>query len=206
MQAQIEGRQEGEPDPEVAKLIAAAENQKVEWNLNSKKGLQDAVAFLTELLKNHGGKTIDLPDDPQGAKMKVGEVVTRNRDKTAAELITLFVKEFGFKEDKEAKAAKKEAEMEKMVQCVANTPLVAAFQELAELYFKAGNRNAGVSYTKATNAIKDLDFEVTAENAMSLSKGKTKVRNIGKSSAEKMKEFCETGTMTKLEEKRADAA
>lgn len=44
---------------------------------------------------------------------------------------------------------------------------------------------------------------VTAENAMSFSKGKTKVAGIGKSSAEKMKEFMETGTMEKLEEKRA---
>jgi DNA polymerase/3'-5' exonuclease PolX len=51
-----------------------------------------------------------------------------------------------------------------------------------------------------------LNFEITAANAMGLSKGKTKVANIGKSSAEKMKEFCETGTMTKLVEKRADNA
>lgn len=52
-------------------------------------------------------------------------------------------------------------------------------------------------------AIKGLDFEVTEDNAMSLSKGKTKVACIGKASAEKMKEFLETGTMAKLEEKRA---
>jgi hypothetical protein len=65
------------------------------------------------------------------------------------------------------------------------------------------NSNAGASYTKAVAAIKALDFEVTEENAMSLSKGKTKVANIGKASAEKMKEFLETGYMAKLEEKRA---
>jgi hypothetical protein len=66
-----------------------------------------------------------------------------------------------------------------------------------------GNRNAGGSYTKAVAAIAGLDFEVTAENAMGLSKAKTKVANIGKASAEKMKEFLETGKMAKLEEKRA---
>ena len=41
---------------------------------------------------------------------------------------------------------------------------------------------------------------------MGLSKGKNKVANIGKSSAEKMKEFLSTGTMQKLEEKRMLAA
>jgi DNA polymerase/3'-5' exonuclease PolX len=48
--------------------------------------------------------------------------------------------------------------------------------------------------------------EITADNAMSLSKGKTKIPNIGKASAEKMKEYMETGTIQKLEEKRADNA
>ena len=53
------------------------------------------------------------------------------------------------------------------------------------------------------NAIKDLDYEVTAENAKGLGKGKTKVNGIGKGSAEKIHEFLETGKMAKLEEKRA---
>ena len=66
-----------------------------------------------------------------------------------------------------------------------------------------GNRNAGISYNKVTAAIKEMKVEITAENAMSFSKGKTKVAGIGKSSAEKMKEFCATGSIEKLEEKRA---
>jgi DNA polymerase/3'-5' exonuclease PolX len=41
------------------------------------------------------------------------------------------------------------------------------------------------------------------DNAMSLSKGKNKVAGIGKGGAEKMKEFLETGSVAKLEEKRA---
>lgn len=48
-----------------------------------------------------------------------------------------------------------------------------------------------------------MEVEITADNAMSFSKGKTKVPGIGKGSAEKMKEFMETGTIAKLEEKRA---
>ena len=70
-------------------------------------------------------------------------------------------------------------------------------------FFSEGNRNAGASYNKVSSAIKDMTVEITADNAMGFSKGKTKVPGIGKSSAEKMKEFCETGTLEKLEEKRA---
>lgn len=66
-----------------------------------------------------------------------------------------------------------------------------------------GNRNAGGTYNKVIAALKSMPSEVTTKNVMGLSKGKTKVAGIGKSSAEKMKEFLETGTMTKLEEKRA---
>ena len=60
-----------------------------------------------------------------------------------------------------------------------------------------------MSYNKVVTVLKDLKAEVTADNAMSLCKGKTKIPGIGKSSAEKMKEFMETGTIAKLEEKRA---
>lgn len=67
------------------------------------------------------------------------------------------------------------------------------------------NKNAGASYTKVAAAIKNLDIEITADNAMSLSKGKTKVEGVGKSSAEKFREFLQTGTIQKLEEKREAA-
>lgn len=61
----------------------------------------------------------------------------------------------------------------------------------------------GTAFKKIAAAIQKIPDEVTAENAISFSKGKTKVPGIGKSSAEKMKEFVETGTMEKLEELRA---
>jgi DNA polymerase/3'-5' exonuclease PolX len=72
------------------------------------------------------------------------------------------------------------------------------------LPFKEGNNNAGFAYNKAIATIKDMEEqEINAENAMSFSRGKTKMPNIGKLTAEKMKEFCETGTFDKLEEKRS---
>lgn len=47
-----------------------------------------------------------------------------------------------------------------------------------------------------------LLFFPTKTVQMSFSKGKDKINGIGPSSAKKMKEFAETGTMEKLEEKR----
>ena len=65
--------------------------------------------------------------------------------------------------------------------------------------------NLSSSKLQAT-AIKKLDFAVTAKNAKALGKkGPKKVDGIGASSADKMYEFLTTGTMQKLEEKRANA-
>jgi DNA polymerase/3'-5' exonuclease PolX len=120
-------------------------------------------------------------------------------------VIPVIVKEFGFLEDKKEKAAKKEKAI--VVANPKNAGIVAAFQELGEFYFKEGNKNAGGTYAKATNAIMGLKLEITEENAKSLGKpGKNKVDGIGAKTAEKMLEYVQTGTMEKLEEKRADAA
>ena len=58
-------------------------------------------------------------------------------------------------------------------------------------------------YKKAVTALQQLDYEITADNAKGLGKGKTKVANIGKGSADKIYEFMSTGQIAKLEEKRA---
>lgn len=68
-----------------------------------------------------------------------------------------------------------------------------------------GNSNAGATFTKAANAIKGLEVEITADNAMSFTRGKTKVANIGAKSGKYMKEFCQTGEIEKLNEKRKQA-
>lgn len=75
--------------------------------------------------------------------------------------------------------------------------------EFAQLYSKESNSNAANTYRKVCAAVMGLTFEITADNAMALSRGKTKVAGIGKGSAEKIREFLESGTIAKLEEKRA---
>jgi hypothetical protein len=194
-------------DPDVAMLVKAA--KKLEWNLSTRKDVKESTGGMVDLLLNHDGKKVDIPQDRQEAVKKVGPLIVANREKEASEIIPVIVKEYGFLEDKKEKAAKKEAKIEKAVKHPKNAGLVAAFLELSQLYFKESNTNAGGSYTKAANAIKDLDFEVTEENAKSLGKaGKNgnKIDGIGAKSAEKMLEFVQKGTFDKLEEKRADAA
>lgn len=192
---------------DVAQLQTAAST--LDWNLTSREGLRAAAKDMVQLLHDHhsvggGGKTVDLP--PDAAVQKIGQLIAVNKKKTAADLIPIIVSQFGFVQDKQKKAELKQAAIETIVKHPANAALVAAFQELGELYFKSGNANAGVAYKKAVSALAGLDFCVTEDNAMSLCKGKTKVPCIGKGSAEKMYEFVTTGTLAKLEEKRADAS
>jgi len=72
----------------------------------------------------------------------------------------------------------------------------------SQYYFAESNANAALSYKKAIATLTGLEEEITEKNALSFSKGKTKLPGIGKGTAEKMKEFCRTGTFKKLEEKR----
>lgn len=177
---------------------------KLPWTLTSRDGLRQAATGMVQLFTNHKGKRLAV--DEAKSQQKIGQLIATQRDKSAKEMVGIIIKEFGWIEDKEEKAAKKEKALESSVKHPENARLVQAFDELAKLYFAEGNSNAGGTYKKVVAAIANLDFVVTAENAKGLGKGKTKIPNIGPSSAEKAYEFCKTGTMQKLEEKRADAS
>ena len=243
MEKQIdEARGEGGGEDNAVGKELLEQAEKMDWKMIDKQQIQAATG---ELLKLVSGK-IDLPEN-KPPKMVLGPILLANRDKAPKEIVNLVIEKYGFKEEKEKKAAAKEAAIESQCANPKNAALLLVFQELKEFYFKGmvvscnsmlkrcafvspfdhlnisvcsnldshicfalllseGNRNAGASYTKVCNALKDLKHEVTAKNAMSFSKGKTKIPGIGKGSAEKMKEFMETGTIQKLEEKRANNA
>lgn len=189
---------------DVEQLQAAVKD--LEYVLTSRDGMRKAAEEMVQILKNHPGKTLDLPDDAKSAFRKVGTIISGNKNLSATEIVPVLVKEFGFKQDKEEQAAKKVEVTMASCKVPENAAVIAAFSELSELYFKEGNANAGISYKKATAALRELDFAITEDNAKGLGKGKTKVANIGKSSADKIYEFMTTGSIAKLEEKRANAA
>jgi len=185
-----------------AKLLKRA--SKLNWNLDSKSGIKEAAQDLTTLCtKDH---LVDVPNDDKITKMEIGRLVVQNRSKTASEVMELVINKFGLTQAKIEKEKKQAKSLSAVCGNAENVGVMQAILELGDLYFKEGNRNAGATYKKVAQAIKELTFEITAENAKGLGKGKTKIANIGKGSAEKMYEFVTTGTIEKLEEKRASAS
>eukprot|EP00934_Nitzschia_sp_Nitz4_P003434 Nitzschia sp. Nitz4//scaffold29_size155292//65550//67145//NITZ4_002656-RA/size155292-processed-gene-0.45-mRNA-1//-1//CDS//3329546442//3424//frame0 len=217
---QEEARGESNPASSEAAEELLEAVRKCNWDLSNPKGIKNATTEMVELVKDK----LDLPEG-RDLKRLLGQIFVSNADKGAEGVAQEILDKYGFKEDKEAKQEAKQAALEAACENPKNGSLLMAFQELATLYFKGafkivdssvkealpltllsfaeGNRNAGSSYQKVVGVIKGMEMEITAENAMSLCKGKTKVPGIGMSSAAKMKEFLSTGTMEKLEEKRA---
>lgn len=174
-------------DKNLTDLLKDQQNeQNIRWDLSNREGLrtatEDVLRVLSSPSKKKSNKMVDVPNDHSVAMQKVGQIIASNRTKALDEVLLLIVQEFGYKEDKENKENKKKEMISNAVGNPNNASLVAAFKELAELYFKTGNANAGASYTKAVKALCDVPYEITAENAKGLGKGKTKVANIGKSS------------------------
>lgn len=197
-EADAKGQDTG-PDIDSKELgTIQTEAAKIDWDLSSRPTIRASADALTELLVQHG---LDNPTTKE-----VGKMISNNRQESLSTIVDMCVKHFGYAEQKAAKAAKKQEHTKNAVKCEANANIVAAFRELAELYAKTGNRNAASTYFRVTNALSELDFEITEENALGLGKGKTKVENIGKATAEKMHEFVTTGTMQKLEDKRVEAS
>jgi len=195
------GPSEGADDAEDYLKKAVKE---LEWNLSSRAGLKEAAAGLTKILQDQpdDNTKLDIPNDEKELFKKVGTFVSSNKDKNAEELVPHLIEFFGLKKAKEKKASAKKQALKKQVKCEANGALISAFQELMELYAKEKNNNAAGTYRKVVEALSDLDFEITVENAKGLGKGKTKVNNIGKATADKIMEFLQDGKIEKLEEKR----
>ena len=83
-----------DPESNLGKLLKEA--QGIEINLAGKAAIQATTAKIMELLETNG--TLDLPED--GLKMKIGQGLMANKEKTAPELIAYYAKQFGFKKGK----------------------------------------------------------------------------------------------------------
>jgi hypothetical protein len=187
-------------DPAIAKLATAAKD--ITDDMYTNNGVKSATKKLYGLLKTCD-RDIDLPSDEDAAQQKVGTFIAAKRSVAVADMVPLIAKELGFKDEKELMQDKKVAAQRSNVKCLENAPIVAAFQELVELCALEGNRAHTQLYASVVKGLTDIDYIITAENAMGLSKGKTKVGGIGTKSAERILEFLETGTMEKLEAMRA---
>ena len=101
-------------------------------------------------------------------------------------------------------SSKESAKKERSSACAnaKNIGLLEAFNEMITYMKKKGEPGYKMKhYYNAQSWIQS--YENVIENPMQYSKGKTKVEGIGKGTATKMKEFLDTGTISKLEELRA---
>jgi hypothetical protein len=169
----------------VAKLVSGIDDFDLSTGPGKTKAAGDLVAAVAGI--------VDIPDDESKAKLAVGKIVVMNTDSSKEEILQAIIDEFGLKAVNEEQSKAKAKAATSICGHPANAPVLEAIMELSSLYFKEGNGNAGGTYTKVANAIKNLDFEITADNAKGLAKGKTKVNGIGKGSADKIHEFLETG-------------
>mmetsp|Transcript_22693 Transcript_22693/g.69759 ORF Transcript_22693/g.69759 Transcript_22693/m.69759 type:complete len:308 (-) Transcript_22693:330-1253(-) len=152
-------------------------------------GNEDVRALAEELVKRCRERGLNVPDDDDAARKKMGPIVMSHRQGTTvdvAAVIRFCDGEFGQKVTVDC-------------ECAANVGLASAFKELASFEFKRNDRFKGSAYQKVSTAI--------AEHAVPITDGKqaTKLPGIGKSSAAKIDEFLASGTIAKLEEYRNGA-
>ncbi len=191
------GGESGGAPSELLKLV-----NDLDWpDISTMTGKKKAASLMVELCTS-GNVKVDLPQDEKKAVMACGKIIVGNPEASPPQILELIVKEFGISSRKVALAEQQKDAIADSCHCPANAGVMQAFLELGNLYLKEGNANAAGAYKRAATAIMGLDFEITVDNAKSLCKGKTKVANIGKGSADKMYEFLTTGTIEKLEEKR----
>lgn len=195
------GNKAGESDDLVAQLEEKAEALE-DWSLDSKEGIQKATKNMVTLCEEAG---VDLPTEVN-VKMEVGKIVAGNKSLSAAEMVKLIAEQYGFAEANAEVAEKKHAAISAICHHPSNGPIVEILTQFSNVYFKEGNTNAGISYKKVAQAVSQIDFEITADNAKGLGKGKTKVDGIGKTSAERIHEFVTTEKIQKLEDKLKEAA
>ncbi len=148
-------------------MIEAAD--KLEWDLSGKEKIKKATGDLTELCLSEKSP-IDLPSDRAKIKMNIGTLIVQNKNESASAVLKLIVEKYGFKKQNDEVAKNDEEQLAAMLTVKENVTVYMAIQELSNLYFKEKNSNAGITYKKVANAIKDLDFEITVDNAKGLGK------------------------------------
>jgi hypothetical protein len=172
----------------------------VDWKVGNKSD-NNATTTAMMTIAQEGG--VALPEGNE--KKSVGKLVVANgKTCTAPEVMQMIIDEYGFAND-QAAAAEATADAATSVCAVAaNAKFYAMLDEFQTILRKSGEFMKANSYKKASDAIASLDFEITEENALKLGKsGKFKVPGIGKSTAEKLQELAETGSVAKLEEIKA---
>jgi len=147
------------------------------WDVSTKAAIKKTSASLVELIIAEDSP-IATPEgmDLKKIKMAVGTFIVGNKEKSAQDILQLVVEKYGLKEAK-AKASKDKSEgVASLCAVPENGKVFEVIMEFADAYSQEANYNAAGTYRKVAQVIKDLDFEITVENAKGLGGGKkTKV-------------------------------
>ncbi|KAG7382366.1 hypothetical protein PHYPSEUDO_004991 [Phytophthora pseudosyringae] len=146
-------------------------------------------AALKEMIKKFGVKELASPKKTKGKHADVKTEKKTGRKRKSADV----THEDADEDESKAKKPRKKAE----AACEANQPLADAFAELSGFEFKRGEKFKGGTWSKVAKAIRECEAELTC------GKDALKLKGVGKSSAAKIDEFLETGTLEKLDEYRA---
>ncbi|ETI51505.1 hypothetical protein L917_04830 [Phytophthora nicotianae] len=159
-------------------------------NATRENGEFQLDAALKEMIKKFGVKESASPK-------KKGKTDVKTEKKTGRKRKSAEVKdEDGDDADEDEKKTKKPRKKAEAT-CEDNQTLADAFAELSGFEFKRGEKFKGGTWSKVAKAIRDCETKLTC------GKDALKLKGVGKSSAAKIDEFLETGTLEKLEEYRA---
>ncbi len=143
--------------------------EEIEWDLSDTGILKKASARMVEICSSESSP-IDFPSDIAKAKMEIGTLMLQNRDKTANEILHMIIQKYGIKTKNVEVAKARTEKLENLCTVPANAGVYEVLKELSDLYFKEKNTNAAITYKKVSQAVKDLDFEITMDNAKGLGK------------------------------------
>jgi hypothetical protein len=163
-----EGKIEETDDGKLSDAFVEAAN-KLDWELTNKANIKKATSDMVKLCSSEKSP-IDFPSESPSIKMEVGKMILQNRAKTASEILDMIVEKYGLKEKNEADKKRTSDQVMAMVKVAANGSIFEVLQEFSSIYFSEKNTNAGITYRKVAQAVKDLDFEITAKNAKGLGK------------------------------------
>ncbi|RLN87293.1 hypothetical protein BBJ28_00014895 [Nothophytophthora sp. Chile5] len=161
-----------------------------EKEMIKKFGVEDVASPVKKTKKKAVGSGVKVEKKEKGSaargrKRKSDDDSVKVKDKEEEE------------DDEDGEKMPKKAKKKPMAACEANQALADAFAELSGFEFKRGEKFKGGTWSKVAKAIRD------SEEALASGKQALKLKGVGKSSAAKIDEFLETGTLEKLEDYRA---
>ncbi|KAJ8613428.1 hypothetical protein CTAYLR_002300 [Chrysophaeum taylorii] len=176
-----------EEEPAKPKKNARPSLPEIEPEVREAKAAKDLRALAEELVGRCRARGLDLPNDEEVARQKMGSLVLAARSGSTVDVAAAI------------KAADEQFGVKKTVEteCPENAGLALAFTEMSSIYFKQGDKMRGGAYKKVAATIAGEADPITSGKACKSLPG------IGKASMEKIDEFLSTGKIAKLEELKA---